>query len=99
MKALNIIKIFISLFLIIGAINPILSVSMFEGQHDIILAPISILSSFIGVGLIFGFGNFRTLPKHIGNLDDTPVKINQTWMVFFISLVFNLLFANLCGGL
>jgi hypothetical protein len=94
---MKIVKTFISLFLMVGALAPIISVSFFNSEHRMILAPIAVLSAFIGTGLMYGFGGFRTMPKQIGNMDDTPVKINQTWMVFFITLVCNLLFANLCG--
>lgn len=99
MKALNAIKTIISLFLMVGALCPILSVSFFDEGHSVLFAPISVLSAFIGTGLTFGFTNYRTLPKHIGNLDEDGVipKINQTWMVFFITLAINLFFANLCG--
>lgn len=99
MKALHILKVFISLFLMVGAVCPILSVSFFDEGHSVLFAPISVLSAFIGTGLMFGFTNYRTLPKHIGNLDKDGVipKINQTWMVFFITLAINLFFANLCG--
>lgn len=97
MKLLKALKIFIALFLIIGAVIPIISTLFFDGEHRTLFIPISFVSSFFGVGLMFGFENFRTLPKHIGNLDNTPVKINQTWMVFFISLIITLLVSNLCG--
>jgi len=95
---MKIIKIIISLFLMIGVISPILSVFIYNNEHRVIFTPISILSAFIGTGLMFGFKGFKTEPKYIGNLDETtqPV-INQTWMVFFIALVWNLLMANLCG--
>ncbi len=99
MKALNILKVFISLFLMVGALCPILSVSVFNDEHSVLFAPISVLSAFIGTGLMFGFGNYRTRPQHIGNFDSDGVipKINQTWMMFFITLSINLFFANLCG--
>jgi hypothetical protein len=94
------IKTIIALFLMVGALAPVISVSFFDSEHKVILAPIAILSAFIGTGLMFGFTNFRTRPKHIGNFDKDNIKpdINQTWMVFFITLVINLFFANLCGN-
>lgn len=99
MKILEKIKIIISLMLIVGFVSPILSVYFFNEEHSILFAPISLVTSFIGTGLLFGFSNFRTLPKHIGNFDKDNVvpKINQTWIIFFISLILNLFFANLCG--
>lgn len=83
----------------IGAVCPILSVYLYESEHRVIFTPIAVLSAFIGTGLMFGFSNFRTKPKHIGNFDKDNIKpdINQTWMMFFITLIINLLFANLCG--
>jgi len=99
MKILEKIKIIISLMLMVGFICPIISVYFFDDGHSVLFAPISVLTSFVGTGLMFGFGNFRTLPKHIGNFDKDNVvpKINQTWIIFFISLILNLFFSNLCG--
>ena len=84
--------------LMIGFPCPIISVSWFEGQHSVLFAPLSLLSSFIGTGLIFGFKTFKQRPMHIGNVgDNTMPIINQTWAVFFISAICNLLMANLTG--
>ena len=96
MKVLKIFKIFISLFLMIGALVPILHFAVFNEERNFWYAPIAILSAFMGTGLMFGFSGFRTEPKNIGNFDDSRPQINQTWMVFYITLVFNLLFANFC---
>ena len=99
MNLLKTITVIISLFLMVRALCPVISVSFFESEHRVILTPIAILSAFVGTGLMFGFSNYRTRPKHIGNFDKDNIKpdINQTWMVFFITLIINLFFANLCG--
>lgn len=94
---MKIIKIFISMALMIGFPCPIISASL-DMQHFAWFTPICFLSSFIGVGLIFGFSEFLDKPRWIGNVDKvTHPKINQAWAVFFISLIINLTLANLCG--
>jgi hypothetical protein len=94
MKTLKIVKTFIGLALMIGMPLPLLFV---DKPHEMWYALIAILCSFIGTGLNMGFKGFKTTPKYIGNTEDSGVKpqINQTWMMFFISMVITLLFANL----
>lgn len=93
------VKILIALALMIGAPCPIISAELLNMEHSIFFAPISIVSAFIGTALIFGLKGFKQHPKWIGNLnDDTMPVINQNWAIFFISLIFNLLMANLCGN-
>lgn len=84
--------------LMIGFPCPIISVTWFENEHSVLFAPLSILSAFIGTGLIFEFKTFKQRPMYIGNVGgETMPKINQTWAVFFISCICNLLMANLTG--
>ena len=53
-----------------------------------------LLASFIGSGLIFGFKGYAVNPKKIGNPELMP-EINQTWIMFFIGAVANLLWATM----
>jgi hypothetical protein len=94
---MRIVKIFLSLILIVGMVCPILSAEVFDMEHRVIFAPISVLCAFFGTGILLGFSGFKTRPKGIGNFDNSDTEINQTWAVFFIALIINLLFANLCG--
>lgn len=87
----------VALFLVVGVTSPISSYLLFNGSHDILLTPIAILSALLGSGILFGFSGYRSNPRSIGNFDNEPIRINQTWMVFFIALSCNLLAANLCG--
>lgn len=82
------------LIFIIGLPFPLLFANY---EHQVWFVLVAYLSAFVGTGLTFGFSNFRTRPTQIGNFDDDGImpKINQTWMIFFISLVINLTFANL----
>lgn len=76
--------------LLVGLINPFI----FTNHQQWYQGFVCLLASFIGSGLIFGFGGYLVGPKKIGNADATPV-INQVWMMFFIGAVANLLFATL----
>ncbi len=88
------IKAIIGMFFMIGMPFPILFHSW---QHQTWFTILAYLFAFIGTGIVHGFGNYRTRPEHIGNFDSDGIrpKINQTWMMFFISLVINLTVANL----
>jgi hypothetical protein len=94
MKVLNSIKKVIGLALMIGIPLPILFA---DKPHEMWYAVIAILCSIIGTGFVMGFGGFKTRPEHIGNTEESGIKpkINQTWMMLFISLVITLLFANM----
>jgi hypothetical protein len=94
MKVVNKIKILIGMAMMIGIPLPILFV---DKPHEMWYAVIALLCSFIGTGLVMGFDGFKTMPKHIGNTEESGVKpqINQTWMLFFISSFITLLFANM----
>ena len=94
MELLKNVKKFIGLALVICIPLPIF---FGDKPHEVWYALIAIACSFIGTGLIMGFDGYRTRPKNIGNMEDSGIKpdINQTWMVFFISMVITLLFANL----
>jgi hypothetical protein len=97
-KIIKVPKIFLAMLLIIGAPCPIISAELLDMQHAVWFAPICFVSAFIGVALIFGVESFKDKPKWIGNIgESTMPHINQTWAVFFISLIANLTFANLCG--
>jgi hypothetical protein len=84
----------IGMFFMIGMPFPILFT---DWDHQIWFTPLAYLSAFIGAGLTHGFDNYRTRPYHIGNFDEDGInpKINQTWMMFFISLIINLTVINL----
>jgi hypothetical protein len=94
MKVLNSIKKIIGLALMIGIPLPILFA---DKPHEMWYAGVAILCSIIGTGFVMGFDGFKTRPEHIGNTEESGIKprINQTWMMFFISLVITLLFANM----
>lgn len=95
---MKILKILIALPLMIGMPMPIISTELMDNQHSILFAPMSILFAFIGTSLIYGTSGFKQQPKYIGNIDSKVMPvINQTWMIFFITLIINLLIANLCG--
>ena len=94
MKILNSVKIIIGLALMIGIPLPVLFANK---PHEMWYALVAIVCSFFGTGLIMGFRGFKTRPMHIGNTEESGIKpqINQTWMIFFISMVITLFFANL----
>lgn len=94
MNFLKTVKLVIGLALMIGIPLPILFA---DKPHEMWYAIIALICSFLGTGLIMGFEGFKTMPKYIGNLEESEIKpeINQTWMVFFISSFITLLFANL----
>ena len=97
-KILKVPKIFLAMLLMIGAPCPIISAELLDMGHAVWFTPICFVSAFGGVALIFGVESFKKWPKFIGNVDNvTKPDINQTWAVFFISLIFNLTLANLCG--
>lgn len=92
------IKILIGLVLIVGFPCPIVSLYFFNMGHSILFAPLSIVSAFVGTVLLLGLKGFKDKPKNIGNMyDDTMPVINQTWAVFAIALIFNLIMSNLTG--
>jgi hypothetical protein len=99
MKVIKIIKAFASMLLMIGTPCPIISAEFLDMGHAAWFTPICFVSAFTGTALIFGLSGFRDRPKYIGNVDGNYTKpyINQNWAVFFISLIFNLTMANLCG--
>lgn len=88
------IKTLVGLFFMIGMPFPILFA---DQPHQIYFTTLAYVFSFLGTGILYGFSNFRTRPEHIGNFDDDKItpKINQTWMMWFISAVINLTVANL----
>jgi hypothetical protein len=97
MKLTTALKMLIALPLIIGFPCPLISAELLQMNHAVWFTPICYASAFIGVGLVFGFQTYYPRPKMIGNLNqDIKPQINQTWVVFFISLICNLTFANLC---
>lgn len=97
---MKILKILFALPLLIGMPIPIISITYYNNEHSVIFTPIAIACAFIGTSLIYGTNDFIHEPKCIGNIDKKimPV-INQNWMMFFITLIINLLVANLCGTL
>lgn len=76
--------------LLIGFINPFI----FTNHQQWYQGFAGMLASFIGSGLIFGFKGYAVNPKKIGNPELMP-EINQTWMMFFIGSIANLLWATL----
>lgn len=79
------------MFFMIGLPFPI----FFPDTHYWFFGFVGLLSAFIGSGITFGFSGYKTAPRYIGNLDsEIQPKINQVWMMFFISAVVNLLFAS-----
>jgi len=87
---MKIFKNLIGMALLVGFINPI----AFTNKQQWYQGFACLLASFIGSGLIFGFKGYAVNPKAIGNEDKMPV-INQTWIMFFIGAVANLLWATL----
>ena len=87
---MKVIKNLFGMALLVGFINPI----AFTNEQQWYQGFVCLLASFIGSGLIFGFKGYAVNPKAIGNADKMPV-INQTWMMFFIGAVANLLWATL----
>lgn len=85
------IKSLIGIFFMIGMPFPL----FFPDVHEWYFGFIGLLSAFIGSGITFGFSNYRTHPRYIGNSDsDIHPKINQVWMMFFVSAVVNLFWAT-----
>jgi len=87
---MKIFKNLIGMALLVGFIHPV----FFPDNQNWFQGFAGLLASFIGSGLIFGFNGYAVAPKAIGNADKMPV-INQTWMMFFIGAVANLLWATL----
>jgi hypothetical protein len=87
---MKVLKKLFGMALLVGFINPI----EFTNHQQWYQGFACLLASFIGSGLIFGFKGYAVNPKAIGNADKMPV-INQTWMLFFIGAVANLLWATL----
>jgi hypothetical protein len=95
----NPIKTILALAFMCGIPTAVSSVVLFNESHSIWLAVIGTISAFLGVTLSYGMKGFREHPKHIGNLDGSirPV-INQNWIMFLITLIINLMIANLAGS-
>jgi hypothetical protein len=87
---MKVIKNLIGMAFLIGFIYPVLFPDSHQWWHGFA----GMLSAFIGSGLINGFKNYAVNPRYIGNADMMPV-INQTWMLFFIGCIANLLWATL----
>lgn len=96
---LNTIKTALALALMCGIPTAVSSVVLFNEEHSVWLAVIGTLSAFLGVRLSYGMEGFYEHPKHIGNIDNSirPV-INQNWIMFLITLIINLMVANLAGS-
>ena len=96
---LKTIKTIFSLALMCGIPTAVSSVVLFNEEHSVWLAVIGSVSAFLGVRLSYGIEGFYEHPKHIGNLDNKirPV-INQNWIMFLITLIINLMVANLAGS-
>lgn len=86
----------LSLPFLLGMFFPILFANSEEG-HQVWFAGLAYIFAFIGAGLSMDFKEFKIEPKHIGNLPKDGIMpiINQTWIIFFISLIINLTVANL----
>lgn len=81
----------IGMFFMIGLPFPV----FFPDTHYWYFGFIGLLSAFIGSGITYGFSNYATHPRRFGDLTGkVEPKINQVWMMFFISAVVNLLFAS-----
>lgn len=82
----------IGMFFMIGMPFPL----FFPDTHQWYFGFIGLLSAFIGSGITYGFGGYRTHPKHFGDLNENPKPpvINQVWMMFFVSAVVNLFWAT-----
>ena len=91
-------KIILSLILMIGVPQVIISTELLDMGHSLLFTPLSYFNAFVGTALTFGLEGFKDRPKHIGNIDNnqTVPKINQNWIVFFITLIINLTVSNLC---
>ena len=87
---MKVIKNLFGMALLVGFVNPI----AFTNHQHWYQGFAGLLASFIGSGLIYGFGGYRVNPRKIGNADKMPI-INQVWMMFFIGAVANLLWATL----
>jgi hypothetical protein len=87
---MKVIKKLFGMALLVGFINPI----FFADNQHWYQGFAGLLASFIGSGLLYGFGGYRVGPKKIGNAESMP-QINQVWMMFFIGAVANLLWATL----
>ena len=96
---MKIVKIFLSLVLIIGFPQIIISTQLLDMGHTLLFTPLSYFNAFVGTAILFGLSGFRDRPKYIGNIDNNYTKpyINQNWAIFFISLIINLTVANLCN--
>jgi hypothetical protein len=86
----------LSIPFLLGMFFPIFFANSEEG-HKMWFAALAYLFAFIGAGLAMDFKEFKVKPKHIGNFPESGIMpiINQTWMLFYISLVINLTVANL----
>jgi hypothetical protein len=96
---LKTVKALIALPLMCGIPVAVCSVALFNESHSVWLAVIGTLSAFLGVRISYGMEGFYEHPKHIGNIDNKirPV-INQNWIMFLITLIINLMIANLAGS-
>ena len=88
------IKRILSLPFLVGAPFPILFA---DWELQMWFTALAYIFAFVGAGLAMDFKEYKTQPKFIGNVPEDGIKpvINQTWMMFFISLVINLTVANL----
>jgi hypothetical protein len=81
----------VGMFFMIGMPFPLLVPDV----HQWWFGFMGLLSAFIGSGITYGFSNYATHPKHFGSLDGkTEPKINQVWMMFFVSALVNMLWAS-----
>lgn len=81
----------IGMFFMIGMPFPL----FFPDTHEWYFGFIGLLSAFIGSGIVYGFSNYTTHPRYFGNLDsEIQPKVNQVWMMFFISAIVNLFWAT-----
>jgi len=96
---MKVVKIFLSLAFMVGLPQVIISSELLDYGHSLLFTPLSFLNAFIGTALTYGTVGFKTAPKGIGNIDNnkTVPQINQTWAMFFISLIANLTVSNLCN--
>lgn len=80
--------------MIFGVLCPVI-LSIFNITNQLVFLLSIIGCSMVGTGILFGFSNFRTIPRNVGNLNNrVKPDINQTWLIFLIGLVFNLLTLN-----
>lgn len=96
---LKTIKTIFALAFMCGIPVAVCSVTLFNEEHSVWLGVIGTVSAFLGVRLSYGMEGFYEHPKHIGNIDNSirPV-INQNWIMFLITLIINLMIANLAGS-